>query len=125
MFNHLNECNGVQHMFDIGKLAPLLFTNNLIDHELDLRSTRIHLVQMNTQITDRHKNWNILPFKEAIKRKRNQTIIIFWFEGIKGITTALENCLSIKYQFICIRILLYFSLVKLIVNVVNITSFSP
>ena len=42
VFNHLNECNGVQHMFDIGKLAPSLFTNNLIDHELDLRSTRIN-----------------------------------------------------------------------------------
>ena len=26
VFNHLNECNGVQHMFDIGKLAPSLFT---------------------------------------------------------------------------------------------------
>ena len=69
VFNHLNECNGVQHMFDIGKLAPSLFTNNLIDHELDLRSTRINLVQMNTQIIDRHRNWNILLFKEAIKIK--------------------------------------------------------
>ena len=56
-------------MFDIGKLDPSLFTNNLIDHELDLRSTRIKLVQINTQITDRHKNWNILLFKEAIKIK--------------------------------------------------------
>ena len=56
-------------MFDIGKLAPSLFTNNLIDHELDLRSTRINLVQMNTQIIDRHRNWNILLFKEAIKIK--------------------------------------------------------
>ena len=45
--------------------------------------------------------------------------------SIKGVTTVLANCLLIKYQFICIRILLYFSLVKLIVNVVNITSFSP
>ena len=65
--NHLNECNGVQHMFDIGILTPSLFTNNLIDHELDLRSTRLYLVQMNTQIIDCRKNWNILLFKEAIK----------------------------------------------------------
>ena len=70
MFNQLNECNGVQRMFDIGKLAPSLFTNNLIDHELDLRSTGINLVQMNTQIIDRHKNLNILLFKEAIKIKK-------------------------------------------------------
>ena len=62
---HLNQI----YMFDIGKLAPSLFTNDLIDHELDLRSTHINLVQMNTQIIDRHKNWNILPFKEAIKIK--------------------------------------------------------
>ena len=67
VFNHLNECNGVQHMFDIGILTPSLFTNNLIDHELDLRSTRLYLVQMNTQIIDCRKNWNILSFKEAIK----------------------------------------------------------
>ena len=56
-------------MFDISKLAPSLFTNNLIDHELDLRSILINLVQMNTQIIDRHKDWNILLFKEAIKIK--------------------------------------------------------
>ena len=69
VFNHLNECNGVQHMFDIGILTPSLFTNNFTDHELDLRSTRLNLVQMNTQIIDRNKNWNILFFKEAIKIK--------------------------------------------------------
>ena len=106
-------------MFDIGKLAPSLFTNNLIDHELDLRSTRINLAQMNNQIIDRHKNWNILLFKEAIKIKEIKPSLNI------GITTVLENCLSIKYQFIYIRILLYFSLVKLVVNAVNITSFSP
>ena len=56
---------------------------------------------MNTQIIDHHRNWNILLFKH----KRNQTIIKYWFEGIKGVTTVLANCLLIKYQFICIRIL--------------------
>ena len=56
-------------MFDIGILTPSLFTNNLIDHELNLRSTHLNLVQMNTQIIDHHKNWNILLFKEAIKIK--------------------------------------------------------
>ena len=64
VFNHLNASNGVQYMFDIGKLAPSLFTNNLIDYELDLRSTRINLVQMNTQIIDRHKNCH--PVKKSI-----------------------------------------------------------
>ena len=48
MFNHLNECIGVQHMFEIGKSTPLLLTNNIIDDEFDLRSSRVNLVQMNT-----------------------------------------------------------------------------
>ena len=69
MFNHLNEFIGVQHMFEIGKLTPLLLTNNIIDDEFDLRSSRVNLVQMNTRIIDRHKNWNVLLFKEAIKIK--------------------------------------------------------
>ena len=48
MFNHLNECIGVQIMFEIGKLTPSLLTNNVIDDEFDLRSSYINLVQMNT-----------------------------------------------------------------------------
>ena len=56
-------------MFEIGKLTPSLLTNNIIDDEFDLRSSRINLVQMNTQIIDHRKNWNILLFKEAIKIK--------------------------------------------------------
>ena len=30
VFNHLNECIGVQLMFEIGKLTPSLLTNNII-----------------------------------------------------------------------------------------------
>ena len=56
-------------MFEIGKLTPSLLTNNTIDYEFHLRSTRINLVQMNTQLIDRHKTWNVLLFKEAIKVK--------------------------------------------------------
>ena len=48
VFNHLNECIGVQHMFEIGKLTPSLFTNNIIDDEFDLKSSRVNLVRMNT-----------------------------------------------------------------------------
>ena len=44
VFNHLNECIGVQHMFEIGKLTPSLLTNNIIDDEFDLRSSRVNLV---------------------------------------------------------------------------------
>ena len=56
-------------MFEIGKLTPLLLTNNTIDDEFDLRSSRVNLVQMNTRIFDLHENWNVLLFKEAIKIK--------------------------------------------------------
>ena len=69
VFNHLNECIDAQHMFEIGKLTQSLLTNNIIDDEFDLRSSHVNLVQMNTQIIDRHKNWNVLRFKEAIKIK--------------------------------------------------------
>ena len=74
VFNHLNECIGVQHMFEIDKVTPSLLTNNIINDEFHLRSSRINLVQMNTQmkwiwIIDRHKNWNVLLFKEGIKIK--------------------------------------------------------
>ena len=37
VFNHLNECIGVQRMFEIGKFPPSLLTNNIIDDEFDLR----------------------------------------------------------------------------------------
>ena len=70
VFNHRNECIGVQHMFEIGQSTPSLLTNNIIDDEFDLRSSRVSLVQMNTRITDRHKIWNVLLFKEAIKIKK-------------------------------------------------------
>ena len=69
VFNHLNECIGAQHMFEIGKLTLSLLTNNSIDHEFDLRSSRINLVQINTQIIDGHNNWNVILLKEAIKIK--------------------------------------------------------
>ena len=56
-------------MFEICKLTPSVLTNNIIDDELDLRSRSINLLQINSRIIDRHKNWNVLLFKEAIKIK--------------------------------------------------------
>ena len=69
VFNHLDECIGVQHMFEIVKLIPSLLTNNIIDDEFNLRSSHVNLSQMNTRIIDGHKNWNVLLFKEKIKIK--------------------------------------------------------
>ena len=37
--------------------------------KLDLRTTRINLLQDNTEIIDRHKNWNITLFKKALEIK--------------------------------------------------------
>ena len=50
-------------------VTPTLLTNNIINDEFDLRSSRVNLVQINTRIIDPHKNWNVLLFKEAIKIK--------------------------------------------------------
>ena len=75
LFNHLNENIGVQHMFETGKLTPSLLTNNIIDDEFDLISSSVNLFQMNTRIIDRHKNWNVLLFKEAMKIKEIKPIL--------------------------------------------------
>ena len=72
---HLNECNGVQHMFNITKLTPSLFSDSTVDDVQDLRTSRTNLVQMNTRIIDCHKNWNILLFKEAIKINEKKPIL--------------------------------------------------
>ena len=64
---------GVQHLFDIASLHLSLFMSSAPiqnSDKFDLRTTRINLVQDNTEIIDRHKNWNILLFKEALKIKR-------------------------------------------------------
>ena len=34
---HLNECNGVQHMFNITKLTPSLFPDSIVNDVQDLR----------------------------------------------------------------------------------------
>ena len=72
-------------MFEIGKVTPSPLTNNIIDAEFDLKSSRVNLVQMNTRIIDRHKNWNVHLFKEAIKIKEIKptlsTIFVILFPG--------------------------------------------
>ena len=66
---YLNECNVVQHMFNIAKLTLSLFSDSTVDGVQDPRMCRVNLVQMNTRIIDCHRNWNILLFKKAIKIK--------------------------------------------------------
>ena len=77
-------------MFEICKLTPSVLTNNIIDDELDLRSRSINLLQINSRIIDRHKNWNVLLFKEAIKIKEIKLTLNKGFESFKGITTVLD-----------------------------------
>ena len=78
IYKHLNDCTGVQHLFDIASLHSSLFMSSAPiqnSDKFDLRTTRINLVQDNTEITDRHKNWNILLFKEALKIKELNPIL--------------------------------------------------
>ena len=37
---HLNECNGVQHVFNITTLTPSLFSDSIVDDVQDLRTSR-------------------------------------------------------------------------------------
>ena len=62
-------------MFNITTLTASLFPDSIVDDVQDLRTSRINLVQMNTRIIDRHQNWNILLFKEAIKIKEKKPIL--------------------------------------------------
>ena len=62
-------------MFNINKLTPSPFSDSIPVDGWDLRTSRINLVQMNTRIIDRRKNWNILLFKEAIKVKEKKLIL--------------------------------------------------
>ena len=61
-------------MFNIAKLAPSLFSDSIVDDVQDSRKSSINLVQMNTRITDRHKNWSILLFKEVIEIKEKKPV---------------------------------------------------
>ena len=49
-----------------------MFVNSTV-----LRTVRINLVQDNTEIIDKHKNWNIILFKEALKFN-----LELWIEGL-------------------------------------------
>ena len=62
-------------MFNITKLTASLFPDSIVDDVQDLGTSRINLVQMNTRIIDRHQNWNILLFNEAIKTKEKKPIL--------------------------------------------------
>ena len=77
------------NMFNFAKLTPALFSDSIVDGVQDPKTSRINLVQINTRIIDCHKNWNILPFKEAIKIKEKK-LILNQFKCADGITTVLN-----------------------------------
>ena len=67
-----------QHLFDNASLYSSISTSSSpIQHsdKFDFRTARINLVQDNTETIDRHKNWNILLFKEALKHKELNPIL--------------------------------------------------
>ena len=94
VYKHLDNCTGVQHSFDIVSLHSSLFLSSASiqnSDKFDLR-TCINLVQDNTEIIDKHKNWNILLFKEVLKTKELNPILnsglkaskelqLFWIHG--------------------------------------------
>ena len=78
VYKHLNDCTGVQQLFDIAFLHSSLLTSSAPiqnSDKFDLRTARINLVQDNTEIIDRHRNWNIVLFKEALKIKELNPIL--------------------------------------------------
>ena len=70
IYKDLDDCTGIQHLFDIASLYSSLITSTAPIQKcdkFDLRITRIALVEDNAEITDRHKNWNTLFLKETLK----------------------------------------------------------
>ena len=65
--NHLHQCVEFEYLLNITSLGPALFLNDNNIMVADNRNSRVSLVIDKTNIIDRHKNFNILLFKEAIK----------------------------------------------------------
>ena len=79
-----NDCTGVQHLFDVASLHSSIFTSSApiqISDKFDLRTASINLVQDNTEIIDRHRNWNIFLFKEALKIRVKSNLEL-WIESL-------------------------------------------
>ena len=64
---YLDRSVKVQYLHNITSLSPALFSNDSSIRNADNRNSRINLVIDNTNIIDRHENFNILLFKEALK----------------------------------------------------------
>ena len=75
-----------------------LFNDNIHDESLDIQSCWIHLVQNNTYVINKHKNWNILLLKEAIKRK--EVDLKFWSKSTNKIIVVLNVIFNRCYCFI-------------------------
>ena len=65
--NYLDRTVKVQYLQNITSLSPALFSNDSSIGNADNRNSRINLVIDNTNIIDRHENFNVLLFKEALK----------------------------------------------------------
>ena len=81
-------------MFNSTKLTPSLFSDSTVDDVQDLRTSRINLVHLNTRIIDRHKNWNILLFKEAIKIKGKKPILNTNLKASKELRLFWSHCVN-------------------------------
>ena len=91
VYKHLDNCTGAQHLFDIVSLHSSLFLSSAPiqnSDKFDLR-TCINLVQDNTEIIDKHKNWNILLFKEVLKTRVKSNFEL-WTESLQGATVILN-----------------------------------
>ena len=72
----LNDSTGVQHLILRLCIHHFLHHQHLFKTDkFDLRTTCINLVQDNTEIIGKHKNWNILLFKEVLKIKELNPIL--------------------------------------------------
>ena len=83
VYKHLNDCTGVQNLFDIASLHSSLFTLSWpIQNSYKLRAAApINSVQDNTEIIERQKNWHIILLKETLRIKELNPIL---YSGLKA-----------------------------------------
>ena len=74
-------------MFNITKLTPSLLFGRIADDVQDPKTSLINLVQMNPRIINCHKNWNIFPYKKAIKIKEKKPILRTGLRGLQLLRT--------------------------------------
>ena len=72
---HILSCDAVHHINAICNIDDSLFHGNCSESNIDDRQFSISIVQRNTTVIDRNKNWNVLLIKEALNIRQKHPLL--------------------------------------------------